>query len=127
MKSVARDAVATELPPAARKEMAARALISAVETFVSVIERDVGQRDEWISQYDSPLGRRGHLKAVRTGALAGVKVGRRVLVRRSDVDSYLQKHVARPQASMPAAAPETSDANDTAAALLTELGLRARR
>jgi excisionase family DNA binding protein len=126
MKSAVRDADAHDLPPAARKEMAARALISAVETFVHVVERDASPCDEWISQYDSPLGRRAHLKAVRAGALPGVKVGRRILVRRSDVDQYLQSHVARPRALVSPAKTETRDVHDTAAALLTELGLRAR-
>lgn len=48
--------------------------------------------DDWIDQNRSPLGRKLHCALVRTGVLPGVKVHRRVLVRRRDLDAYLESH-----------------------------------
>jgi excisionase family DNA binding protein len=47
---------------------------------------------EWVDQKTSPLGRDRHLRLVRTGKLRGTKDGRRVMVRRADIESYLAKH-----------------------------------
>lgn len=44
---------------------------------------------EWVDQTNSPLGRDRHLRLVRSGTLPGRKDGRRVLVRRRDLDRYL--------------------------------------
>ncbi|MGH3430115.1 MAG: helix-turn-helix domain-containing protein, partial [Mycobacteriales bacterium] len=41
-------------------------------------------------QASSPLGRQRHLRLVRKGVLPGARDGRRVLVRRSDLDAYLE-------------------------------------
>ena len=53
--------------------------------------------DEWVDQDHSPLGRRGHLRAVREGKLAGHRPegSRLVLVRREDLDRYLSTHRVR--------------------------------
>lgn len=51
--------------------------------------------DAWVDQGRSPLGRRRHLRLVREGAIPAVKEGRRVLVRRADLDAYLAR-AARP-------------------------------
>lgn len=50
------------------------------------------EADEWIDQARSPLGRRQHLALVRRGILSGCKVGRRVLVRRAEIDEYVERH-----------------------------------
>ncbi len=46
---------------------------------------------EWISQDDSPLGKRAHLDAVRSGLLPARESGRLRLVRRVDMEAYLAK------------------------------------
>ena len=46
---------------------------------------------DWVDQRSSPLGRARHTELVRRGVLKGVKDGRRVMVRRADVDAYLAK------------------------------------
>lgn len=45
---------------------------------------------EWLDQKQSPLGRRRHLELVRAGVLRGRKEGRKVLVRRADIERYLE-------------------------------------
>jgi hypothetical protein len=40
----------------------------------------------YIDQSASPLGRRRHIEAIRSGKLRGVRVGRRYLARKEDVD-----------------------------------------
>ena len=44
---------------------------------------------EWVSQDESPLGRDRHMRLVRAGKLPGKKDGKRILVRRADVEQYL--------------------------------------
>lgn len=51
---------------------------------------------EYVDQYRSPLGVRLHNKLVRTGILPGFRAGRFVLVRRSDIDEYLEQHRVQP-------------------------------
>lgn len=50
------------------------------------------QADEWVDQDHSPLKKRAHLDAVRRGDLVGRKVGSQVLVRRGEIDAYIEKH-----------------------------------
>jgi hypothetical protein len=52
--------------------------------------RDSG--DDWIDQRHSPLGRKLHCAEWRAGVLPGRKVHRRVLVRRRDLDTYVETH-----------------------------------
>jgi excisionase family DNA binding protein len=73
---------------------------------------------EWVDQTTSPLGHRRHLELVRSGALPASRSGKRVLVRRSDLDAYLAEHAT-------AIAPtEEASPNDAAAVaeLLADLG-----
>jgi hypothetical protein len=53
--------------------------------------------DEYVDQYSSPLGKRGHLEAVRAGKLQGFKPPgtHKVLVRKDELDRYLAQHPAR--------------------------------
>jgi len=61
-------------------------------------ERDDGSTgDPWVSQHESPLGAKLHCRLVRSGALPGSKVGRRVLVRKSDLDGYIELHRVEPR------------------------------
>ena len=52
--------------------------------------------DEFIDQSASPLGSRLHCRLVRAGELPGYRAGRRVLVRRADLEAYLQQHRIKP-------------------------------
>ena len=69
--------------------------------------------DDWIDQIRSPLGRRTHCMLVRTGTVPGVRVHRRVLIRRRDLDAYIERHRAVPV-----------DAGDELAACLARVGAR---
>lgn len=69
------------------------ALYQAADLIADAIEKH-GAAD-WIDQDASPIGKRRHLAAVRSGKLQGHKEGRRVLVRRSDLDAYIAKHRVR--------------------------------
>lgn len=67
----------------------------------------------YVDQAASPLGRRRHIRAVRSGELRGVQVGRRYLARREDLESYVANVAAAPKKTKP----------DRRAQLLDELGL----
>ncbi|WP_169928385.1 helix-turn-helix domain-containing protein [Labilithrix luteola] len=47
-------------------------------------------KSEWVDQKNSPLGRRRHCDLAREKKLPSVKDGRRVLIKRSDIDAYLK-------------------------------------
>ena len=57
----------------------------------------------YVDQATSPLGRRRHIAAIRSGALRGVRIGRRYVAREEDVACYVaQAEVAtRPRNSAP--------------------------
>jgi len=65
------------------------ALHRAADLIADAIEVD--KAPEWIDQNSSPLGKSRHLSLVRRGVLQGHKDGRRVLVRRTDIEAYLTK------------------------------------
>lgn len=109
----------------ARKRLAGWALLHALETFIAeLLACRNASADDWIDQDHSPLGKWRHLKLVREGTIPGHKSGKKILIRREDLDEYLRKHavqVKRTGASQPAErslAPE-----DIAARTLAELGL----
>ncbi len=118
-----------DITPRARRGQAARALLAALEAFVHECAADIVETSKWVSQSNSPLGRRGHLSAVRNGILPGKKIGRQVLIRRGDLNSYLERQtvVVRPKSSPPADDAEAEHAAEVAAAVLTAVGLRHRR
>jgi len=74
------------------------ALGTALEEHIRAIVRDELHSgpsegaDEWVDQDSSPLKRKKYLELVRKGELKGKKVGRQVLVRRSELDAYLEAH-----------------------------------
>ena len=59
------------------------------DELADLLER--GMSDEWVDQEQSPLGRRRHLALAKSGKLPASKVGRRVLIRRSAIDAYLER------------------------------------
>lgn len=88
----------TELTPEARIERAKKLITEGV---MEMVEAQVARgmaAGEWVDQATSPLGRRRHCELVRSGALPGVREGRRVLVRREDLNKYLmgKQRVAPP-------------------------------
>ncbi len=70
----------------------------------------------WVDQKSSPLGPRRHIKAIRTGKLRGVVLGRRYLAKLDDVERYLWSLCRRP--SQPAPQPNGEER------LAGELGLQ---
>ncbi len=73
---------------------------------------------EWLDQNASPLGHRRHLELVRRGALAASRSGKRVLVRRSDIDAYLAEHTT----ATPSVDVSTENEAVAVAAMISELG-----
>ncbi|CAN5518929.1 hypothetical protein BH09MYX1_BH09MYX1_00860 [soil metagenome] len=70
---------------------------AAADRGLAALEERDHDHDEWVSQDDSPLGRFSHLRAVRSGKLSGRRVGKKVLVRRSDLDAYIESAEHRPK------------------------------
>jgi hypothetical protein len=90
------------------KEDVLRALAQAL---VPYLRQTLGSSDsgepEYYHQNNSPLGRRRHLSLVRQGVLRGRKVGKRVLVARRDMATFLEEH---PSAAVdPTAPPDPLD------------------
>jgi hypothetical protein len=75
--------------------------------------------DDWIDQKGSPLGRRLHCEAARTGALRARKVGKTWLARRADIDAYIEAHGKK--------APSDRPVTDEATAVAEILEFRAPR
>lgn len=65
--------------------------------------------DEWIGQAESPLGTRRHRELARAGKLPGArKVGTQWLVRRREVDAYIENTGTTPTATAEEATAEES-------------------
>lgn len=62
-----------------------------IRDFVSGLDR-LQSSATWVSQNDSPIGKRAHLEACRRGDLRGRKVGNRVLVKCEEMDAYIERH-----------------------------------
>ena len=75
-----------------------------------------GDFADYVDQASSPLGRRRHIVAIRTGALRGKQLGRRYLASRADVDAFMATDRAK--------APAT---HDLIAQVENDLGLRRTR
>jgi hypothetical protein len=56
--------------------------------------------EHYYDQRTSPLGARAHCGMVRSGAIPGFRAGRRILVRRVDLDAYLERHRVVPTAAL---------------------------
>ncbi len=109
------------LTPTAKRDLVARDLLRAVESYVQSILAEASSADRWVSQHESPLGHRAHLRAARAGALPAVKVGRRVLVRQNHIDALLER-----RRIVPLTEPER-DADEVAVAVLGRLGMSLKR
>jgi hypothetical protein len=117
------------LTPRARRELAASALLVALDEYIRVAVERRAVAEEWVDQHQSPLGKRAHLEAVRRGSLRGVKHGRRILVRRAELNSFLENHSVKHHAVRNGSdgAADPARAEEVAAALLTHVGLRRRK
>lgn len=82
----------SDLTPQAKLDAARNQIFEGLERFIEAkLELGAGTV-EWVDQHSSPLGRRRHCKLARSGVLPSHKHGRRWLVRRSDLDTYLASH-----------------------------------
>jgi hypothetical protein len=117
------------LTPTFRRDLAAQALLKAIDAYVGVLFDTRRSDDEWVDQNASPLGKFAHMQAVRQGRLAGVKHGKLILVRRSDLNSYLAKHSVKHRSTTTTSEGpvDTDRASEVAAAVLTHVGLRQRK
>ncbi len=127
--TLARDPDDPALTPRARRELAAAALLSALEGYFRVILGDKTSATEWVDQHTSPLGKRLHMESVRRGELRGVKHGRRILVRRAELDSFLEDRSAMRRAATSDSdrTPDGASADEVAASLLAHVGMRLRK
>lgn len=73
--------------PEARLERAKRMITAGVAEAIDALK---GSSD-WIDQHHSPLGRRRHNALAREGKLASRKLGRLILIRRTDIDAYIER------------------------------------
>ena len=79
------------LTPEARLERAKRTIAEGISEMIeATIARGVAA-NEWVDQMHSPLGKRRHLELARTGKLPSKKIGRLVLVRREDMNAFLDR------------------------------------
>jgi excisionase family DNA binding protein len=90
-----RSITTTELTPEARIDAARRAIANAIDELIEAKIAMGVASSEWVDQMTSPLGKRRHLRLVREGVLQAVKDGRRRLVRRSDINAYLESQPVR--------------------------------
>jgi len=82
----------TDLTPEARIARAKRMIADAIGEMIEAYIAKGVAASEWIDQFDSPLGRHRHLRLVREGKLKATREGRKVLVRRSELNAYLDAH-----------------------------------
>ena len=85
-----------ELTPEARIDRAKRRIADAIDELVEARIAKGAARAELVDQNASPLGRRRHLELARAGKLRAMRDGRRVLVRRVDIEAYLEEHEVSP-------------------------------
>lgn len=83
---------AVELTPSARVAIAKKKLADAIDELLDAKLAEKNSSSEWVSQDNSPLGKNRHLRLVRKNILPAVKDGKKRLVRKCDIDAYLEKH-----------------------------------
>ena len=76
-------------PAGARKGDVLRVIAEALVPYLRELLQPPTASPQYYSQLDSPLGRRRHLELARRGTLPRKKVGRMVLVRREDLDAFI--------------------------------------
>ena len=66
-------------------------LVTLAATLTDVPANDTTASD-WLAPEASPLGKRTTLALARSGALESAKIGRKVLIQRSSLESYVARH-----------------------------------
>lgn len=102
-----------------------RAVLDELELGLTLVLRGLRKlrsREDWVDQTSSPLGRSAHLAAVRSGKLAGHRVGQLVLVRREDLDRYIEARRVVPKTET-----VEDDASAVAEVISFKAGTRRRR
>lgn len=85
----------SDLTPDAKLERAKRLIAEGITNAVeAIIERGVAAQ-EWIDQHDSPIGKRQHLDLARSGAVESRKIHRRVLIKRVDLNRYIEQQAEK--------------------------------
>lgn len=76
------------------RRAALEGLASGLELALTSVRHLLGgsDPDDWVDQTQSPLGRRTHCELARRGELGGArKVSGKWLVRRRDLDAYIER------------------------------------
>lgn len=85
----------SDLTPDAKLERAKRQIAEAIAQAVeAILERGVAA-SEWIDQHASPLGKSAHLALARSGKVESRKVHRRVLIKRVDLNRYIEEQAEK--------------------------------
>src|SRR4051794_26743487 len=84
-----------ELPPDAKLERAKRTIAEGIEAAIEAILQRGVAASEWISQHNSPLGRSAHFALARSGKVDSRKLYRRVLIRRTDLNRYIEERAEK--------------------------------
>ncbi len=79
------------LTPEAQLERAKRLIGEAVFDMIKAAIATGAAQSEWIDQNASPLGKRRHLELARAGRLPSKKHGRLVLIRRDDLNAFVDR------------------------------------
>lgn len=80
-----------ELTPEARLERAKRQIADGVAEMIEAKIAAGVAAGEWVDQDHSPLGKRAHLELAREGRLRSRKVKRQVLIRRDELNAFIEK------------------------------------
>lgn len=84
-------AVESVLTPTARKERATRIVAEGIIELVNATIDEGLAGGEWVDQDHSPLGREKHKRLCQQGELPHKKVGKKILVRRDDMNAYIER------------------------------------
>jgi excisionase family DNA binding protein len=106
--------------PALERRAATERLAAALRDFIVLNQMVTASGEDWIDQAASPLGRKRHLELARDGLIPSSRVGRKVLMRRRDIDEFLHRHG-------PAAQAEERAEVEVATDVMASLGLEVRR
>jgi len=73
-------------------------VVAALELLMRHFAVPAADADPWIDAAKAPLPQRAIRDAVRRGELVGHRVAHRLLVRRSELDRYIEAHRVVPEA-----------------------------
>lgn len=96
-----------------------RAILHQLADAIGDVVEQSTEASKWYHQGSSPLHKTTYLRLARSGRFESFKVGSRVLVRRADIDAYIEMHPVEAHT----AAPELN-ADQTVTELLNSVGVR---